>query len=560
MDIRVRTAAISIVINIALVAFKFYLSRLSGSASLNADAWHSVSDLAVSVFVLAGLRVSIGGGRKSLVNWRGFEDVMALVVGGFILYTGIRIFGESVRQPVGQLTNVGFAISGALVCVLASYLLATMKINIGRLHASPSLVADGYHSRMDMYSTVAVAMGLFGAMIGIGLDRIAAAFVAVFIVLTGLEIVVSSIRAIAAGAGVSGYFVSLVFEQGGRRGRRRRVAGRLLAVRDWFAKDRRYAYIIPGVLVAAWAFSGFYTLEFGEEGLVFRFGRLAKYEINPGLHYHEPAPFERVVKVSVGAVHRVELGFRSVGRGTASARAYQWESRHLAGSYEKRLDESLIFTGDENIVDMNTVVQYRVQEPVLFILSVENPEAVVRAASEAAVRAVVGTTPIDDLLTMERKHVESRVLDLLQEILDRTAPGVGVVAVKLQDVHPPYEVVSAFREVASAREDKNRMINQALAYRDSLIPEVRGLAAKLVAEAHAETTETIYHARGEAGRFAQVVSEYEKAKDVTELRLYLETMERVLPGLEKFVVEPDAAGEPLDLRFFDESAMGIKWK
>lgn len=559
MDVRVKTAAISIVINIALVVFKFYLSRVSGSASLNADAWHSISDLCVSAFVLAGLRVSAGGGKKALVNWRGFEDVIAIGVGGFILFTGVRIFTESVRQAPQEITNVGFAIAGALVCVLVSYLLATMKINIGRLHSSPSLVADGYHSRMDMYSTVAVTAGLFGAMIGVGLDRVAAAFVALIIVLTGLEIMVSSIRAIAGGESVSDYFVSLMFERGRRKGSWGRLANAVLRVRDWFRKDRRYAYVIPATVIVIWATSGLYTLQFGQEGLVFRFGELSRYELSPGLHYHIPAPFDKVIKVPVSTISRIELGFRSAGRGTASVRAYQWESRHLAGSYEKRLAESLIFTGDENIIDVNTVIQYRVREPVRFVLNVENPEALVRAGAEAALRGIVGTSDIDDLLTTQRTRVEGQVLVLLQSILDETALGIDVVAVKLQDVHPPYEVVSAFREVASAREDKNRMINQALAYRDSLIPEMRGLGGKLVAEAHAETTEAIYHALGEAGRFVQVLAEYEKAREVTELRLYLETMERVLPGLEKFVVEPEAGAEPLDLRFFDESAMGIKW-
>ena len=559
MDVRVKTAAISIVINIVLVVFKFYLSRVSGSASLNADAWHSISDLCVSAFVLAGLRVSAGGGKKALVNWRGFEDVIALIVGGFILYTGIRIFGESVRQAPQEITNVGFAITGALVCILISYLLATMKINIGRLHGSPSLVADGYHSRMDMYSTVAVAVGLFGAMIGVGLDRVAAAFVAIIIVLTGLEIIVSSIRAIAGGENVSDYFISLMFERGRREGPWGRFAGGILKVRSWLRKDKRYAYVIPAIIIGIWAASGIYTLEFGQEGLVFRFGELSRYELSPGIHYRVPAPFERVIKVPVATISRIELGFRSMGRGTASARAYQWESRHLAGSYEKRLAESLIFTGDENIIDINTVIQYRVSEPVRYILSVESPGVVVRAGAEAALREIVSTSAIDSLLTTQRTLVEGQVLALLQQILDETDLGIEVVAVKLQDVHPPYEVVSAFREVASAREDKNRMINQALAYRDSLIPEVRGLGGKLVAEAHAETTEAVHHARGEASRFVQVLAEYEKASEVTELRLYLETMERVLPGLEKFVVEPQAGDEPLDLRFFDESAVGIKW-
>ena len=351
MDVRVKTAAISIAINIVLVAFKFYLSGVSGSASLRADAWHSISDLCVSVFVLAGLRVSSGGGKKALVNWRGFEDVIALGVGGFILYTGVRIFGESVRQTPHELTNLGFAITGALVCVLISHLLATMKINIGKLHSSPSLVADGYHSRMDMYSTIAVTVGLFGGMIGVGLDRVAAALVAVIIVLTGLEIIVSSIRSIARGEAISDYFITLMFERGRRGGPESGLAKAAIRTRQWLVKDRRYAYVFPAIIIIIWAVSGFYALEFGEEGLVFRFGKLSQYQLSAGLHYHLPAPLERVVKVPVATISRVELGFRSVGRGTASARAYQWESRHLAGSYEKRLEESLGRDGPGQVIE-----------------------------------------------------------------------------------------------------------------------------------------------------------------------------------------------------------------
>jgi membrane protease subunit HflK len=147
---------------------------------------------------------------------------------------------------------------------------------------------------------------------------------------------------------------------------------------------------------------------------------------------------------------------------------------------------------------------------------------------------------------------------MLQESLDGSDAGIEVITVKLQDVHPPLEVVSAFRDVASAREDKNRLINQAEAYRDSLIPEVRGLGAKQIEEARAESTEAIERSHGETSRFLEVVKEYEKSRDVTSLRLYLETMERVLPGLEKFIVEPDVGHEPVDLRFFDEDVTGTK--
>jgi membrane protease subunit HflK len=203
-------------------------------------------------------------------------------------------------------------------------------------------------------------------------------------------------------------------------------------------------------------------------------------------------------------------------------------------------------------------VQYRVEEPIKYVMNVETPGALVRAAGQATLMRMIGTMEIESLLTTDRSRIEVLVLAGLQEELDRIDAGVRVITVKLQDVHPPLEVVGAFRDVASAREDKNRMINQAEAYRDSLTPEVRGLAAEMIAGAEAERTEAVERATGEARRFLQVVKEYRKHREVSSIRMYLETMERVLPGLEKYLVEPDAAGEPIDLRFFDEDVSGVR--
>ena len=164
----------------------------------------------------------------------------------------------------------------------------------------------------------------------------------------------------------------------------------------------------------------------------------------------------------------------------------------------------------------------------------------------------------DQLLTTDRIRIERMVVAKLQALLDEYSSGIEVIDVKLQDVHPPVEVVSAFREVASAKEDKSRMINQAEAYRDSLVPEARGQATKLIAEAGAEKTESTERATGEASRFLSMVEQYGRNRNVTEIRMYLETMEAVLPGLEKFIVEPGSGGEALDLRFFDENVTGPK--
>jgi membrane protease subunit HflK len=558
MDLRIKAAVISIVVNVLLVAFKFFLARVSASASLHADAWHSISDLAVSLFVLGGLKITTTSERKNLVNWKGLEHVVAFLVGVVIIYTGWRIFAGALRQPVQEFRKLGWVIVGALGCVLASYLIASMKIRVGKLKNSPSLVADGYHSKMDMYSTIAVVIGLFGVLIGINLDRVAAGLVSIFIAVTGLEIMVGSVKAMSRGAAVTDYFLSFVFEIGRKEHGGGRFARKLAGGLRWLGRERRYAYVLVVVLAFVWFVSGFYIVRQGEEGIVYRFGKLSRSGIMAGLHFHIPGPVERVVRIPVAVVQRVELGFRTVGRAAGSARAYQWESRHQSGSYEKRLDESLIFTGDENIIDVNTVIQYKVSDATRYVLNIENPSMLVSSYGQASLRRVVSTTDIERLLTTDRTRIENLVVSRLQHQLDVSESGIEVVGVNLQDVHPPLEVVSAFRDVASAREDKNRLINQAEAYRDSLIPEVRGLGAKLIAEANAEKTEAVEHSNGEAKRFLEVVKQYEKSRDVTSLRMYLETMEKVLPGLQKFIVEPEAGGEPIDLRFFDKDVTGAR--
>jgi membrane protease subunit HflK len=558
MDLRIKAALISIVVNILLVTFKFFLARVSASASLHADAWHSISDLAVSVFVLGGLKVTTTSEKRNLVNWRGLEHIVALVVGGFIIYTGWRIFTDALRRPSEDLQNLGWVIIGALGCVVASYLIAAMKLRVGRLKNSPSLIADGYHSKMDMYSTVAVVIGLFGVMIGISLDRVAAGLVSIFIAITGLEIMTGSIKAIAAGTAITDYFLAFVFEVGRKEHRGGRLIGALAKGFAWLGSGRRYAYVIAVVLFGVWLLSGLYIVPPGEEGIVFIFGKIARSGMPAGMHYHIPAPVERVLRIPVDRIQRVELGFRTVGEAIGSARAYQWESRHQTGAYVKRLDESLIFTGDENIIDINTVIQYRIEKPVDYVLSAEDPRSLVSAFGQESLRRITSIMNIENLLTTDRTMIESMVAERLQMQLDEAASGVAVITVKLQDVHPPLEVVSAFREVASAREDMNRLINQAEAYRDSLIPEVRGQSNKLIAEANAQRSEAVEHSTGEAQRFLEVVEQYERAKDVTAFRMYLETMEKVLPGLDKYLIEPEAGGEPLDLRFFDEGITGTR--
>lgn len=207
-----------------------------------------------------------------------------------------------------------------------------------------------------------------------------------------------------------------------------------------------------------------------------------------------------------------------------------------------------MLTGDEQIVGAEIIVQYQINEPDKYLFNVrdlESPQGTLRDAAEVALRQVVGRRPIDDVLITEKLEIEIEVRELLQKIIDGYESGLRIIEVKLQDVQPPQEVAQAFSDVVSAKEDKDTLVKEADGYREDLIPKARGQAESIIRAAEAYKTERIKRAQGDADRFLSVLKEYKDAKEVTRKRLYLETMEKILPGIKKFVIDPEAGGNVL---------------
>ena len=217
------------------------------------------------------------------------------------------------------------------------------------------------------------------------------------------------------------------------------------------------------------------------------------------------------------------------------------------GQYRRVEKESLMLTGDENIVDAQMIVQYKIKDPVAYLFNIVGPELTVREAAEASLRTVVGRNKIDETLTTGKFTIQEETKEQLAAILDKYESGIHVVAVQLQDVSPPKEVMGAFKDVASAKEDKNRMINQAEGYRNDVIPKARGEAESMIRDAEGFKESRIKRSEGDAAKFTTVLKEYRKAKSITEKRLYLETMQKVLPGIEKIVVPDKDNGGLLNL-------------
>ena len=285
-----------------------------------------------------------------------------------------------------------------------------------------------------------------------------------------------------------------------------------------------------GIAIIIWLLLGLYSVGPDEVGVVQRFGKYNRV-VGSGLNYHIPYPIETVKTPKVTEVKRIEIGFRTVGK----------------NQYRTIEQESLMLTGDENIVDAELIVQYKIKDPIDYLFNFIGPELTLREASEASLRTVIGRHNIDEALTSGKLMIQEETKELLQIILDKYETGVIVVAVQLQDVSPPKQVIDAFKDVASAKEDKNRMINEAEGYRNDVIPKARGQAQAMIRESEGFRESRIKRAEGDVAKFIAIVKEYTKAKEVTKERLYLEAMEEILPGIDKYIVPNGEDGNLLNL-------------
>ncbi|MDD2714469.1 MAG: FtsH protease activity modulator HflK [Candidatus Wallbacteria bacterium] len=288
------------------------------------------------------------------------------------------------------------------------------------------------------------------------------------------------------------------------------------------------------MMLVVYLLSGFFVVEQYQLGVVRRFGKMVR-TVEPGLRYHLPYPVEVVDRPEVAKVQRIEIGFKTEG--------YEGTS----GRYSDSPAEADMLTGDINIVKADFIVQYKIKDPVAYLFNVYKVDETVKKAAEAAMRQIAANHNVDDILTEKKEEIQEETRKLMQEFLDTYEAGTDVQAVKLQDVVPPDAVVAAFKDVASAKEDKERFINEAQGYQNELLPKAEGDAAKMVREAEGYMQEKINISKGEAEKFTKVREEYRKAAEITRIRLYLETAEKVLARTRKIITTGQANNDLMKL-------------
>ncbi|MCL2716679.1 MAG: FtsH protease activity modulator HflK [Alphaproteobacteria bacterium] len=294
--------------------------------------------------------------------------------------------------------------------------------------------------------------------------------------------------------------------------------------------------LILFVVVAVWLMTGFFRVQSEELGVVLRFGKYNR-TVQPGLNYHMPYPIETVRKPQALRINTMSIGLKTIDDPTTR------------GGHATRdvYEESLMLTGDENIVEVNFTVMWRIKLTQTgvgdFLFNIQNPETTVKAVAESAMREVIGRSNIQPILTEARSATEQAVQELMQRTLDGYGSGVLITQVQMQKVVPPEQVINSFRDVQAARIDQTRLQNEAETYAKKVVPEAGGRAAKILQEAEGYKAQVVVEATGQSARFLKILEEYHKAPDVTRQRLYLETMERVLGGSEKLIYEGGKAGQ-----------------
>jgi membrane protease subunit HflK len=278
--------------------------------------------------------------------------------------------------------------------------------------------------------------------------------------------------------------------------------------------------------LAIWGFSGFFRVDPDELGVVLRFGKYVR-DAKPGLNYHLPYPIESVLTPKVTRINRIDVGMRLV------------EDLRRGTTIRDVPEESLMLTGDENIVDVDFAVFWVVKPDGAgeYLFNIQQPEGTVKAVAESAMREFVGRSTIQPILTGARQNIETNVHDLMQATLDKYGSGIQITQVQLQKVDPPSQVIDSFRDVQAARANLEQSQNEAQRYANQVVPEARGRAAQITQGAEAYREQTVAEAKGQTSRFLQVYEQYKKAPDVTRQRMYLETMERLFGGTDKVIVD-----------------------
>jgi len=549
-----KTALVAIVVNLILTVIKFILAVFTNSLALLAEAFHSFADIGSSLAVFLALKTERAGSENSnsllrRILGKNPQRKVAIFIGVFLVCVAISIFRKAF-QPEGL--AVSYPVPAALTMLalaLLSFLLSRLELTVGEKTGSTALIADGIHARVDMFGSLLVAIALLGESLSLRLDRLAAGIISLFILLQAINVFATVIRDYVKKEKQENYFYPqwlLTFSRDSYPRLKQKIYARLA---KWFRispdssdLDRRVGRILTGIfmliVLTAYFLSGFFTVSAYQTAIVERFGLPLQKEkaLLPGLHYRLPWPIDKVRKVDSMRARRMVIGSEIA----PESKAMLWTNIHYVREFN-------VLSGENIFMDVGMILHYRIVDQYLYLYAAKSPERILSELSYAVLLKTTAKRAFFKLVTTERDSVETLLLEQIAKELKPYDVGLELISVNLRDLHPPTNVAPDFEEVVSATVDYETYINEAHGYANDLIPRARGQAEVMLQEARARKKTLKLRGKGESRHFLKILSEYKKAPRLTRRRLFLEAMDNVLAGREKYLLPPEAAGGAVEL-------------
>jgi HflK protein len=561
MGMRKQEKAVIIVacVDVLTITIKFFLALLTGSLSLLADAWHSIGDLTTSIMVFLALVMdrkeslkAIDDDKKVRIMRRSsWEPRACALIGVALVAVAAGVFRkviigsdlDGVRYPLGASLIV-------LFLILLSYIRFRFEESVGKETGSPALVADAYHSKVDIYSLSLVLVSLLGELVRLSIDRWIAGVIAVMILTIALRtlynafnmMLKSSRETIPDKRSVEDVAVMLTvgYVFSGKNRLVSRFEKRFGLDDPETARNlRRRAFRLAICLVVIiWLSTGVHKVDYNERAVVERFGKPLRMEqsVGPGLHIDWPKPISRIRRVDNQTVRWMRLGYKTVER----SEIILWTKPHY-------LKEFSILTGDGAIVELAANLHYKIKNPSAFLYSAVDPEAKLEMISYEVLCKLAGKMSLFEVLAYNRRNFERELVETIQKKADNADLGFDVIQICFLDIHPSMEVAPAFEEVVSAQEDLETFVQEAKGYKKETVPLAAGEAYTKIQQAESYRRLTVEKASGRAHAFAKMTSAFSRYENVNMFRMRLDALDAWLPGRKLWIIDPNVSDEPLDL-------------
>jgi len=544
------------------VGVKFALASVTGSLSLLADSWHSISDLTMSILVLLalmldrrGLKQAANGDsdqtRPGIIRRASWEPRVCGVIGIALIAVAVGVFRKVYLSS--DLTDIRYPLIAFLIVlflILLSYIRYRLEEAVGKETVSPAMVADAYHSWADMYVLILVLGSFVGEMIQIRIDRWVAGFIAIMIFVLAVKTVYRSLSMMFQ-ASSSTHLADrtvedtlIVLTMGGLYTGRNRLLGWLAGFLDLrdppsvrrLARRSVWAGACLGVLV--WFSTGLYLVTASEVAIVERFGRAVNLNAptGPGLHLTWPYPISRVRRVDTRSVRWMRLGYQTKERKDLIL----WTNAHY-------IQEYALLSGDGAIIDLAANLHYRVTDPAAFLYAAHSPVEGLAMISNQVLREMAGTQELFSLLTREKGDLERGARKAIQALADQMNLGIEILHICLLDMHPPVQVAPAFEDVVSAQEDLETSVEEARGYEKEKIPQARAEAVVQQTQAQAYGTDRVQRAIGQTSAFAAVNIPFRKYDTVSRYRMRMDSLETSLKDKNLWIVDSIMSRKPIDL-------------